>query len=71
VNFKKTDRNTPAFNVLSTLGFVDDPAGGMAIALAPASLRCDFIETRCAACTQRQPGAAAYAVVDAPPSEIF
>ena len=54
VNFKKTDRNTPAFNVLQAIGFTacdatrDGYDHGM-ILRTVAPLRCDFIEVRCAA----------------------
>jgi len=51
LNFRRTDRNTPALNVLTTLGFTDDPAGGMSLDVHPDSLACDFIDTRCVSCT--------------------
>jgi FkbH-like protein len=57
VNFRRTDRNTPALNVLTTLGFVEDQSGGMSMDLQPDSLGCDFIEMRCAGCTHVQPSA--------------
>ncbi len=54
VNFKKTDRNTPAYNVLCAIGFQPcDPARngiatGMILRTAE-PLKCDFIAVRCAA----------------------
>lgn len=59
LNFHRTDRNTPALNVLTTLGFVEDPSGGMAIDLGPDSLKCDFIETRCGDCIRSEASASA------------
>ena len=53
-NFKKTDRNTPAYNVLCAIGFQPcDPARngiatGMILRTAE-PLKCDFIAVRCAA----------------------
>ena len=52
VNFKRTDKNTPAHNLLSTLGFADDPRGGMSLGLQPESLACRFIDVRCISCTR-------------------
>ena len=50
LNFRRTDRNTPALSVLTTLGFRDDPAGGMSLDIEDGTLACDFIDTRCAGC---------------------
>jgi FkbH-like protein len=65
LNFRRTERNTPALNVLTTLGFVDDPSGGMSLPLREDSLVCDFIDTRCASCTRLLTGSE---VPDAPQS---
>jgi len=54
VNFKKTDRNTPAHNVLRTIGFQSCDAArdgidsGM-ILRTTEPLKCDFIAVRCSA----------------------
>ncbi|HXR25265.1 MAG TPA: HAD-IIIC family phosphatase [Candidatus Binataceae bacterium] len=54
VNFKKTDRNTPAHNVLRTIGFQSCDAArdridsGMILRTA-VPLKCDFIAVRCSA----------------------
>jgi FkbH-like protein len=50
VNFKKTDRNTPAHNVLRAIGFepCESPRNGMILrTIEP--LKCDFIAVRCTA----------------------
>jgi hypothetical protein len=61
VNFKKTDRNTPAHNVLRAIGFqpcdptrdgVADGGDGVAkgmILRTTEPLKCDFITVRCSA----------------------
>lgn len=54
VNFKKTDRNTPAHNVLQAIGFKPcDPArdgiDSGVILRTTQPLKCDFIAVRCAA----------------------
>src|SRR5579872_2383367 len=52
VNFKKTDRNTPAYNVLCAIGFQPCEVGrdgidhGMMLRMSE-PLRCDFIAVRC------------------------
>jgi FkbH-like protein len=54
VNFRKTDRNTPAYNVLRAIGFEacdavrDATAEGMILRTSQ-PLKCDFIAVRCAA----------------------
>jgi FkbH-like protein len=60
VNFKKTDRNTPAHNVLRAIGFEacdgardgfdggSDGVGSGMILRTTEPLQCDFIEVRCA-----------------------
>lgn len=50
VNFRKTDRNTPAHNVLCAIGFlpIDKPETGM-ILHTDEPLKCDFIKVRCCA----------------------
>jgi FkbH-like protein len=61
VNFKKTERNTPAHNVLRAIGFrpcdvaTDKMNLGMILRIEE-PLKCDFIEVRCAAA----PGAVSY-----------
>ncbi len=54
VNFKKTDRNTPAHNVLCAIGFQpcetrDGGAGKGMILRTVEPLKCDFITVRCSA----------------------
>ncbi len=54
VNFRKTDRNTPAHNVLCAIGFrpcdiVRDGTDRGMILRTEKPLRCDFIEVRCSA----------------------
>jgi FkbH-like protein len=60
VNFTATGRNTPAQQVLSTIGFEEMPEGiGMALDLRKRRLDCDFIEVECETATQDRPMAAA------------
>jgi FkbH-like protein len=47
VNFHSTERNTPARNVLETIGFSSAGSGPGMLMPDPAVLRCDFIEVRC------------------------
>ena len=54
VNFKKTDRNTPAHNVLCAIGFqpceTNDSGTGKGMILQTVEpLKCDFITVRCSA----------------------
>jgi FkbH-like protein len=54
VNFKKTDRNTPAHNVLRAIGFeaceaAHDGVNSGMILRTTEPLQCDFIEVRCEA----------------------
>lgn len=46
VNYRKTDRNTPADNVLAALGFEDDGDRGRALDVEQTPLTCDFIDVR-------------------------
>ena len=46
VNYKKTDRNTPAGNVLKKLGFTPSDAGGLELDTGENPLTCTFIEVR-------------------------
>ena len=48
VNYKKTDRNTPAWNVLQALGFEPrDDGEGVALDVSARPLTCDFIAVTC------------------------
>lgn len=48
VNYRKTERNTPAWNVLNALNFVERPEGGVALDVAAHPLTCDFIAVNAA-----------------------
>jgi FkbH-like protein len=47
VNYQDTGRNTPAQQVLLTIGFVPLAEGGMALDLQEKDLACDFIDIEC------------------------
>ena len=66
LNFRRTDRNTPALEVLTTLGFADDPAGGMAMEL-PRPIRWRAISSTSVARAARSCKPASSAMKRAPP----